>query len=131
MSDSNQPKGIPAVVDNHYFKLDSVTNDKFKAVCLKCPEGNQKVISCDLKINSNLIRHLKTQHPEVHTVYKIASENARKRKSVTPEPTVPEKICKQDEANKLVASFIIETCQAVNVVKSKSFKKMVAGLTGE
>ena len=135
MSDDDERKGIPGIVDNHYFRLDSVTEDRkqFKAVCLKCPENEQKVIACPIKINSNLVRHLKKEHAAAHAAYMDAAENARrKRKSPTPAaPTEGVPVCDQAKARKTITRFVVETCQSLNVVKAQSFKDLVSDLSGK
>ena len=46
-------KGIPGLVDNHHFKLVSINDKKFKALCLRCPP-EEVGTNCELQFKSKL-----------------------------------------------------------------------------
>jgi len=64
--DKRYSTGIPAMVDDIYFHLIDKDDKSFSASCMTCG----KVVQASLKVNSNLVRHLKSSHPEVHALYK-------------------------------------------------------------
>lgn len=119
---------LPLLIDDHYFKLEIVTETGFKATCLLCPDDSPATVSGNLGVNSNLLRHLKIKHSDIHESYR--EEQAKKRKLEKQPPRLHQKHYSRKEVTKSIANFVIESAQSISIVEHPSFKNLVSVLSG-
>ena len=125
-----------------YFKIVSRRDGQVLAKCQLCPTSKDPLHAPE-KASSNLVRHLKTKHPNDFKNYEESKEESKKRKNETTdslnEPSkkvqktlhaFTNKKCSQEEATMLIATFVTSCSLPLAIVEKQSFKTLISNLSG-
>ena len=112
----------------HYFTVIERQEKNLHVKCTLCPGG--KRLSTSAVSNSNLQKHLKTQHPNTKLVAKNTDGEELGDGTDTTTPakqqkldfTPPLKLVTQSELNHLIGRYVVENMLSLATVNSDSFR---------
>ena len=114
----DREKGIPGLCDDFHFSLVKKTDTHYTARCLHCTKQNNEH-NAQLNQNSNLVRHLKRLHPDLHESYKNGQASKRAKKEVPPDN--PD----QNDVKRAILNFVVQGAHPISVVEEPGFQYLI------